>query len=450
MDDEPVAGPGARVAGQLVAVWLFGAIAPLVSGGFLLAAVWGGGPAAQVLAPVVLAADVGVLFLIARLTREATWLGATTGRLMLWAVLVAGLGAALWGLGWGVSDAAGLGLSRGDLGILLFGGLAFALIAGLLARPWPVPVAAAVLLTVLAAAGLLGLRASAPDDLTERLAHAGKQRDEFWAVQIPGYRPVGAVAYGPWAGGGEFEPVDPALIPPVRFYTVHTQPFEPAGHPWTCAGTAGYATRSGAFTTTVGTCAAEPGGLLHLTSDSGGSHGYLRRAGATLITVEGVDTVDRATLRAAVRAARPASAAELRVHPAAGDMPFVAPATGYRLQGFSERGATYEPADGISGIEDAMIGLQVRSVTAPSVCPLDYTCTTEPDGLIYQRARGWHAYVQQRSPHLVEVHGGLAVDRSRLRDAVLAARPATDAELRALLPEPAPRGPIDGLRRRLR
>ncbi|WIM98870.1 hypothetical protein ACTOB_002490 [Actinoplanes oblitus] len=451
MDDDPVAGPAVRVTAQLFAVWLFGAVAPLVSGGFLLAAIWGGGAAGQLLVPVVLAADVAVLFLVVRLTREATWLGATAGRRLLWAVLVAGLGGALWGLGWGVSDAAGFGLSHGNTGILFFGGLAFVLVAGLLAKPWPVPVVSAVLLAVVAGVGLQGLRASAPDDLTERLAHAGKQRDDFWALRVPGYRPVGALRYGPEFGGDRFEPVDPALIPQARFYTVHTQPFEIGRHPETCAAHLLYATRSGAFGSDIGKCETESGGLLHVTSASGTSHAYLRRAGGTLITVEGTDTVSRPALRAAVRAARPATSAELAARQATGEREyFVAPAPGYRLLYFGSGGTEYEPSDGINGIEDAMIDLRVAKPTGPVTCSLEYTCAAEPGGLTYERSTDQQGYLLQRLPYLIHVTGGLAVDRDRLREAARNVRPATDAELRALLPEPAPRGPIDALRRRLR
>ncbi|GAA4585551.1 hypothetical protein GCM10023107_01060 [Actinoplanes octamycinicus] len=451
MDNDPVAGPAVRVSAQLVAVWLFGAIAPLLTGGIMLAALWGGGPAGLLLAPVVLAVDVAVLVLVVRLTREATWLGATAGRRVLWAVLVTGLGGSLWAFGWGVSDAAGLGLSRGNTGVLFFGGLAFVLVAGLLAKPWPVPVGSLVVLAVLAVVGLQALRASTPDDLTERLTHAGKQRDELWAVEVPGYRPSGSLRYSPQVGGDSFEPVDPALIPEARFYGVHAQPFEPGKHPRSCADNVGYAVLSGAFGSDIGSCANEPGNLLYLVTESGTGHGYLRRSGTTLISVEGTDTVDRAALRAAIRAARPATPAELKAQTTSVDgQPFVAPAPGYTLRYFASRGAHYEPADGISGIEDAMISLHVTKATAPPVCPLELTCTPEPGGLTYQRATDRHGYTFQHAEYLIEVTGGLAVDRPRLRTAALTARPATDAELRSVLPEPPPTDPIDTLRRRLR
>jgi hypothetical protein len=78
------------------------------------------------------------------------------------------------------------------------------------------------------------------------------------------------------------------------------------------------------------------------------------------------------------------------------------------------------------------------------------TCTPDGPGVTYVRMEDKHGYRVRRDQVDVEVFGGLRVDKALLRQAALAARPATDDELRRVLPPLKPSTPVDRLRRWLR
>ena len=69
-------------------------------------------------------------------------------------------------------------------------------------------------------------------------------------------------------------------------------------------------------------------------------------------------------------------------------------------------------------------------------------CTPDGLALTYVRTEDQHGYVMHRGSVDVRVMGGLRVDRALLRQAVQAARPATDAELRRAVPQLPPHGPL--------
>ncbi|NYH40383.1 hypothetical protein HNR22_000110 [Micromonospora jinlongensis] len=72
------------------------------------------------------------------------------------------------------------------------------------------------------------------------------------------------------------------------------------------------------------------------------------------------------------------------------------------------------------------------------------TCTSEAAGLTYVRREDSHAYVLRRGDVNVEVAGGVSVSRSLLREAALAARPASEDELLRALPPLPDRDLLDG------
>src|SRR5690349_12354228 len=120
--------PAPRIILQLGGVWLLGALLPPALLGLLVGAILGGTGVLLVLLAI-LAGVVAGLTLLARATAQVKRPRSN----LLWALLVATGGGALWTLGWRVGDAAGLGVSHGSGRIALFGGLAFVLVAALLA-----------------------------------------------------------------------------------------------------------------------------------------------------------------------------------------------------------------------------------------------------------------------------------------------------------------------------
>jgi len=70
--------------------------------------------------------------------------------------------------------------------------------------------------------------------------------------------------------------------------------------------------------------------------------------------------------------------------------------------------------------------------------------------VIFARTGDQYGYLVSRDAVPVQVMGGLRVDRALLRQAALAARPATDAELSRALARPPRTGPSERLRRWLR
>jgi hypothetical protein len=129
------------IAAQVCAAWAVGAMAPLAVTQALIGAMFArSGVALLAVASVALAIVVLVLYAAVTGTRVVTGMGATAAGRVLWALLVAGGGAIGWSLGWAVTDAAGLGVSRSPALTVLLGGVPFALVAGLLYRSRDAPI----------------------------------------------------------------------------------------------------------------------------------------------------------------------------------------------------------------------------------------------------------------------------------------------------------------------
>ncbi|MFE9206402.1 hypothetical protein [Micromonospora sp. NPDC007230] len=431
---------GARglVALQLGAVWALGGLllpavvqglAPLlfIGWGAVLAGALGG-----------VAAVVTCLWLVITPTGSVSVLGGTAPRRACWALLVFGGGAALWRLGWAVTDEAQLGVSNHQVLTVVLGGVPFVLMAGMLLRPRPLRLGAAAALVGVAALGLLALKHLGPDELPMRLQSAGLDRSTAYAVEIPGYRPVDD-AYGGRLGTGDFLPADPNAVPPPRYVTIVA--YGPSA--W----------RDGQCQVPVDShlstadCTLESGGLAYVHGVV--EHGYRVRRGAASVVVAGSLAVDRQLLRQAALTVRPATAAE-RATAAAPERMFVADVPGYRGQPMGiPPGMSYEPADHSSGPQSVLISLHAVRAASDTIC-FQVICQPEGDGLTYVRGDATQGYVLRRGEVNVRVTGGVSVDRALLRQVALAARPATDAELlRALPPAPAD-GPLDRLRTWLR
>ncbi|MGW0515958.1 hypothetical protein [Crossiella sp. NPDC003009] len=105
---------------------------------------------------------------------------------------------------------------------------------------------------------------------------------------------------------------------------------------------------------------------------------------------------------------------------------------GYRIRRDSA-GWRLAPPGEPRGAKDVEV-TAVPPGTATEACAASLECAEDAPGLRYQRTAGQHGYVHQRERLAVRVLGSLGVDRKLLREAALAARPATDAELLDILP----------------
>ena len=112
------------------------------------------------------------------------------------------------------------------------------------------------------------------------------------------------------------------------------------------------------------------------------------------------------------------------------------------------------PPDHVSGVVD-LVGQGVflreaAAVVGDAVAEQDpcfqAACTSEGAGLTYVRREDGHGYVLRRGDVNVAVTGDVSVNRSLLRDAALAARPASQDELLRALPLPPDRDLLDRLR----
>ncbi|WP_328375525.1 hypothetical protein OHQ88_13290 [Micromonospora zamorensis] len=423
--------PGRRALGQLGAVWMLGsallttaipALAPLLFVG------WG---AVLVGLLVVVVLGVGLLRLIARSTASVTVLGTRPG---LWALLVLVGGLALARLAWRWTDEVGLGVSSDGTLTLLLGGVPYVLVAGLLLRGWRPRLAAGLALVGLLGLGLVALARSGPDEVTERLRYATQDRRTAYVVEVPGYSPVDP-AYGGALGGGEFAPADLAAVPPARHVNVIAGPVVGDGR-----GECGQPHLDSA--PTVESCATEPGGAVYLRGVV--EHGYQVTRGDRGVVVLGSLAVDRDLLRRATRTLRPATAVDLPTEERPADL-FVVDLPGYRAQPLGiPPGVGYAPADHTGGAASVRVALHV-TFAGQDLC-FQATCTPEGAGLTYVRREDSHAYVLRRGDVDVGVTGGVSVDRSLLRDAALAARPASEDELLRALPPPPDRDLLDRLR----
>jgi hypothetical protein len=413
---EAVRHPWLRLVAQVVAAGGAGALTAVGGAQLAVLTTFTVGVQAGLLVVVVLAgAGIGLLTVVAAIAPETSWLTRTAGGRVGWAVLVGGLGSAGLLLGWNVSEAAGL---RPGLGWLPLSIVPFMVAAGLLLRRWYLAVGS-LALVVAAAAGMLNALADTVPDLTEanlRVMSAGRDRSEFFVTEIPGYHNVGQ------QGAVQLEPDDPALIPPDRHITLYTlldnptpdceyNPRDPDLQGWTCT--------------------VERPGLTYNETDA--LHGYFLRTGSTLLEIVGTLTVDRATLRDAI----------LRAVPGTDPAVYTVDIPGYDSTRTSPRpGMSFEVADKTLLPAGRTVDVHVaKLVPTIGTCGTQYLeCVNERPDLFYRRLADKHLYVRQQDSVEVQVVGGLGVDRDALRAATLAARPATDDELLAML-RPVPDWP---------
>jgi hypothetical protein len=419
------------IAGQLGAAWAVGATVPLaVVSGLIVAALARSGVALLAVAAVALTIVVLVLYAAVTATRDVTALGATAAGRVVWALLVTGGGAVGWLLGWAVSDTAGLGISGSSALTFALGGVPFALVAGLLLRPRPLRLTALGLIVLTVAAGVVVLHREPPGELDERLLVAGRPHQLAYVVAIPGYRSIEPRDYGHGLGDGGFVPTDPAAIPADRYITITAYDrLDPGGD--MCGQPTALDSRL-----RFGDCATESGGLVYRYSDLG--HGYQVKVGTEYVTVVGTPTVDRALLRAAATSLRLTTVPEL-----SGSDVYTATIPGYAGQpAGNPPSMMYYPADHLgSGAQSVAVTLYV-TFAGDDPCFGTVECTPDGPGLTYVRTEDQHGYVMRRGSVDVRVMGGQRVDRALLRQAVQAARPATDAELRRALPQLPPHGPL--------
>ncbi|GAA4585548.1 hypothetical protein GCM10023107_01050 [Actinoplanes octamycinicus] len=147
----------------------------------------------------------GLLVLLVRATPVVTPLGATPGRRLLWAVLVAGGGALTWLAGRAVADARGLAFMHDGRLTVLLGGALIIPVAALLARGWWLRGPAALVLIALAGAGLLAFRDNGPSDGDRRVGRFNALPVQAWVVDVPGYQ-RNRQTFGLGDGGDEYSP----------------------------------------------------------------------------------------------------------------------------------------------------------------------------------------------------------------------------------------------------
>jgi hypothetical protein len=434
----------ATIALQLGGAWVVGALVLPTVWGVLVAALFAGSAGLLLgIAGISAVAVLAYLIVLVTATRAVSVLGAGAGRRVLWALLVLGGGTAGWALGWAATDVAGLGVSRSQPLTVLLGGVPFAVVAGLFLRGWRYSVTAAGLTVVLLAATVMVLRHESPGEFDNRLAAARVHRETAYAVAIPGYLPADR-DYGNGFGGGSFQPRNPSAIPPDRYITIIAYDRLLPGEQM-CGQPTAQDSRL-----IWGDCAVEPGGLVYRHNVI--EHGYQVPVGQVYVTVVGTAAVEHDLLRAAALSLHLATDAELAGQAKQTGEYFAAHVPGYvgQVTGIPP-GMQYAPADHTgSGGQSVSITLYVSYGGTDSICFGRTQCTPDGPGVTYIRMDDQHGYAVRHDQVEVQVMGGLRVDKALLRQAALDARPATDDELRRVVPPLKPFTPVDRLRHWLR
>ncbi|GAA3239996.1 hypothetical protein ACFO1B_09080 [Dactylosporangium siamense] len=378
---------------------------------------------------------VALLWLTVWMTAAGSPLAGATGRKVAWVLLGAGFAAALGGLG--LASTGGPGL------VLAGGGAVVVVVAGVLLRGWRARLTALGAVVALAATGLTVFAQSGPSELAERLAHADPpvQRDLLYVVSIPGYRPLDT-RYGDDVGIRQFMPVDPAAVPAQRWINILEYAREYAyKDPGPCGETA----RDSVLQ--IAECTVEPDGWIYRHGVV--HHGYEVIVGQSIVVVAGPLDVDQKVLRAAAAKVRPATAAELDALGFPGEQLFTAESPGYLPRAIGiPHGVQLQPSDPAAAPQSMMIDVYVDFSELP--CGGFGTCTPDTDGLQYRRYEDTYGYVVRRGNLNLYAMGGVGVDKALLRQAVLTARPVTDAELLRSLPPVPHKGLLDRLRAWLR
>ncbi|MBB4764632.1 hypothetical protein ACFQFC_10525 [Amorphoplanes digitatis] len=425
---------------QLGAAWAVGALVVPVMSRVMLIAAFGGGSGAFWAVGFfgALAVVIGLLAVVSA-TRDVTFLGATGGGRVLWAVLVTGLGTAGWALGWSATDTVGLQVGRWPLWASVLGGIPYALVAGLLLRGLRRSGTALGLTVAILLAGAVALHRQWPQEFEQRLALAGVQRETSYAVTIPGYLPTDH-DYGRGLGGGGFRPADPDATPPDLYITIVARRVLRQD-----GGMCGQPTALDARLD-WGLCTSEPGGLIYRHNEI--EHGYQVTVGRLYVTIAGNAAVDHASLRAAALSLHPATAAELGGGRDQDGEYFAARIPGYvgQVMGIPP-GMQYQPAEPADrGASSVAITLAVSNGDERSACVNAAQCRPEGPDLYYVRREDQHGYAIRHGDETVEVLGGLRVDAATLRQAARDARRTTDEELDRVLPQLPPQSFADRIR----
>jgi hypothetical protein len=415
--------PVLRALLQVVAAGGVGALALPFGLMYLVSAgMAGGGPGTLVIGVLFVVVVTGLLVAVALLTPEASSLTRTGGGRVGWALIVAVLGTSAWVFGLSVYTEVDRDLTDNAMMAFPLSGVPYALVAGLLLRRWYFKLGT-IALVVASGIGLLaalaGIVPNEDPDLAARLAASNLHRDEVFVADIPGYHRV------------EFqlvwEPDDPQSVPPARYISLVAYPDDPTGD---CQPNPN-------DDLAAGTCVVEQPGLTYTTGVT--QHEYYYRKGTVLLQIVGTLAVDRAILRTAVLNARPTDEPGIYTTDIAG---YEAQKQGMPV------GMSFSFADRTQTPDAKNLELWASSVphagdcaawaTSPEQSPY-LECVEENPGLHYERTANNHAYYAQHGSIEVRALGGLGVDRNLLRDAALSARPATDEELRTILPPVPPR-----------
>jgi hypothetical protein len=378
----------------------------------ILVAGWaGGGGAALGVGVVFFAVVLGLLVGVASLTPAGSRLTRTREGRVGWALIVAVVGT--------VAGFVTVSAYADSALAFLFSALSYALVAGLLLRQWYLKVgamAAVVAWGVGLSAALGGTAPARPDELDTRLAAANLQRGEVFVADVPGYHRVPRQL-------SMMEPDDPRSIPPNRYLTLVAHLDDTTGD---CQPHPSDTVLAGA------PCTVEQPGLTYTLGVT--THQYFYRQGTVLLQVVGPLAVERAVLRDAIRTARPTAEPGI----------YTSDVDGYEaMKGGAPLGMAFHPNDKTQLPTAKYLEVSASRVPEADTCATfqdagvasQYLeCVVERPGLHYQRMTDKHVYFAQHGALEVRVTGGLGVDRNLLRDAAVSARPATDEELRTMLP----------------
>lgn len=389
---------------QVGAAGAVGAVMVATGVGFGLAALFMGPVAVYGFALGFLVLFVAALAAVASVTPEASWLTGSRGGRVCWGLLVCGAGIGLWWLGWRVSDEAGLGLSRSGVTWVPATIVLFASVAGTLLRRWYLALGS---LAVLVAVGLLLLKELAgylPSDLDQRLAAAHVERDKVMVANLPGYHVM------PNQTSWQLVADDNAENPPSPYVSLYAVADEPdcqrqphdTRYPLT------------------ETCEVDRPGLFYL--PGGVQHAYVHRVDGRRFVLKGPLSLDRKVLREAVLTVRPTSPPEGA---------FTATVTGYSKENAGPDETVFSPDDKSGLPKYIEVGVQLAEGRCGQFA---LACEVESPTLRYERYEDQHVYLRTAGDREIRALGGLSVGRDVLRAAVQNARPATDDDLRLMLP----------------
>ncbi len=163
-----------------------------------------------------------------------------------------------------------------------------------------------------------------------------------------------------------------------------------------------------------------------------GRNAYVHHVGDSRMVLVAPDSVDRGVLREAV----------LAVHATDPPGSVTTAIPGFTTNGATPDGTTFEPEDKTRLPGARNIELHTQGSVAPLRCQYGIDtedCEIESPSLMYAHyTNNTQVYARIVGSRQVSVVAGMGVDRSVLRTAALTARPATDDELRLVLPTPPP------------